>query len=160
SGATVNINDNANGANLGSGVLVLFSTTPPTLTGTAQPGGTGLLPYATVTTPTGPDFATYDAAGGTGLRAYTGFGSGYATTVASLSSSFAGHFRPTLSGLWRSKAELPRSVLLSQARRGPFFPPWSRIVDTPGRFLAGSADKTDQQAQQFLHGLAGRLLLQ
>jgi autotransporter-associated beta strand protein len=40
-----------------------------------------------VTTPTGPDFATYDSAGGTGLRPYTGFGAAYVTTIASLTAT-------------------------------------------------------------------------
>ncbi len=66
---------NFSGANLGSSNQIIFTATP-TLTGTAQPGGTGLLPYATVN---GTDFATYN--GSSGIVAYTGVGAAYAPTV-------------------------------------------------------------------------------
>ena len=60
-------------------------TIAPALTGTAQTGGgggTGIIPYATVATATGPDLVTYDSVGGTGVRTFTGFGLAYKTTVA------------------------------------------------------------------------------
>ena len=77
-GATVNFT----GANLGSASNQIIFTTPPTLTGTTQPAGTGLLPYATVN---GTELATY---GTTGVITYTGTGTAYSTTV-----SGAGRFR-------------------------------------------------------------------
>ena len=60
---------NFTGTGLGTTSKITFSTTAPALTGTAQPGGTGLLPYATVN---GSDFATYTATGG--IVPYTGTG--------------------------------------------------------------------------------------
>ncbi len=81
SGATVNVNDNNSGASLGAGVVIAFSTTPTLTPSNAQPGSTGILPYATVSTGTNLlEFATYS--GGSIVR-YGAVGTAYASSVAS-----------------------------------------------------------------------------
>ncbi len=82
SGATVNFSNvvatpldavvTTTGLALGNASNKIIFTSAPTLIGTAQTGGTGLLPYATVN---GSELATYTAA--SGLLTYTGTGIAY-----------------------------------------------------------------------------------
>src|SRR5262249_41226672 len=83
SGGTLDGSD-ARTRTLGNTTLLTFSTAPG-LTGTSQPGGSGLLPYATVN---GSELATYN--GSNGLRTYkgtingTGGGGNYQQSIAAL----------------------------------------------------------------------------
>ena len=82
SGGTINFSNVAGtstGAALGSTSNQILFTSPPALLGTAQPGGTGLLPYATVN---GSELATYAT---NGVVTYTGTGAAYATSVGAAS---------------------------------------------------------------------------
>src|SRR5262249_53995981 len=83
SGAVLNVSDGASNP-LGSTAQLKFGTAPP-LTGSAQPSGTGILPYLTVN---GGEFGSYTAANG--IQAYSAANGGSTPYAPTASGAAAG----------------------------------------------------------------------